>query len=134
MAAVSTSPAPVLEAAARQLAEATSPHPQIYEMSPGQGGALLDQLQAGQGVAKPEADEEWVSANAGEWGTVRALIMRPSGATGTLPVFMYIHGEAGCSATPTPTTSWSASWWSAPARRRCPRIRRGTRGEVPEPG
>ncbi|WP_316784767.1 alpha/beta hydrolase [Streptomyces sasae] len=92
MAAVSTPPAPVLEAAAKQLAEATSPHPRIYEMSPDQGRALLDQLQAGQGVAKPEVDEEWVSVDAGKWGTVRARIVRPKGATGTLPVFMYIHG------------------------------------------
>lgn len=134
MAAVSTPPAPVLEAAARQLAEATSPHPRIYEMSPDQGRALLDQLQAGQGVAKPEVDEEWVSADAGEWGTVRAHIMRPRGATGTLPVFMYIHGEAGCSATPTPMTTGPRVGGRLLRGGGVPRIRRGTRGEVTDPG
>jgi acetyl esterase len=92
MAALSAPPAPVLEAAAKQLAEETDPHPRIYEMPPHQSRALLDRLQAGDGVPKPEVDEEWVDVDAGEWGTVRARIVRPKGATGTLPVFMYIHG------------------------------------------
>ncbi|MEU6019548.1 alpha/beta hydrolase [Streptomyces sp. NPDC047515] len=94
MAALSAPPAPVLEAAAKKLAEATFPHPRIYEMPPDQGRALLDQLQSGDGVAKPEVDEEWVDvdAGAGEWGAVRARIVRPKGAAGALPVFMYIHG------------------------------------------
>jgi acetyl esterase len=92
MAAVSAPPAPVLEPAAKDLAEATDPHPRIYEIPPDQGRATLDQLQAGDGVAKPDVDEQWVSVEAGKWGTVRARIVRPKGATGTLPVFMYIHG------------------------------------------
>lgn len=92
MAAVSVPPAPVLEPAAKQLAEATDPHPRIYEMPPGRGRALFDQLQSGAGVPRPEVDEEWVDVDAGAWGTVRARIVRPKGATGTLPVFMYIHG------------------------------------------
>nr|WP_228560856.1 alpha/beta hydrolase [Catenulispora pinisilvae] len=85
-------PAPVLEPAAKRLAEETDPHPRIYEMPLDQARALLDQLQSGAGVAKPEIDEEWVKVDAGEWGTVRARIVRPKNATGTLPVFMYIHG------------------------------------------
>lgn len=92
MAATPAAPAPVLEAAARELAEASDPHPRIYEMTPDQGRALLDRLQAGDGVAKPDVDEEWVDVDAGEWGSVRARIVRPKNATGTLPVFMYIHG------------------------------------------
>lgn len=85
-------PAPVLEAAARQLAEATDPRPRINELSPDEGRALLDRLQAGDGVPKPEVDEEWVEVDAGEWGSVRARIVRPKDRTATLPVFMYIHG------------------------------------------
>jgi acetyl esterase len=92
MAATPVPPAPVLEAAAKELAESTDPHPRIYEMAPDQGRALLDQLQAGPGVAKPDVDEEWVDVDAGEWGSVRARIVRPKNATGTLPVFVYIHG------------------------------------------
>ena len=61
-------------------------------MTPDQGRALLDQLQAGNGVPKPEVDEEWVDVDAGQWGTVRTRIVRPKGRTGTLPAFMYIHG------------------------------------------
>ncbi|MFC1407052.1 MULTISPECIES: alpha/beta hydrolase [Streptacidiphilus] len=92
MAAVSAPPVPVLEAAAKQLVEAADPRPRIYELPPDQGRVLLAQLQAGDGVPKPEVDEEWVDVDAGAWGTVRARIVRPKGATGTLPVFMYIHG------------------------------------------
>jgi hypothetical protein len=39
MAAVSAPPAPVLEAAAKKLAEETDPHPRIYEMPPDKGRA-----------------------------------------------------------------------------------------------
>lgn len=92
MAATLSPPAPVLEAAARRLAEETDPHPRIYEIPLDRARALLDQAQAGDGVVKPEIDEEWISVDAGKWGTVRARIVRPKGAAGTLPVFMYIHG------------------------------------------
>jgi acetyl esterase len=92
MAAVSAPQTPVLEAAAKRLAEYTDPHPRVYELPPDQGRALFDRLQAGDGIAKPEVDEEWVGVDAGRWGRVRARIVRPKGVTGTLPVFMYIHG------------------------------------------
>jgi acetyl esterase len=91
-AATPAPPTPVLEPAARRLAEQTDPHPRVYEMPLDKARALLDQLQSGDGVAKPEIDEEWVEVDAGEWGTVRARIVRPKNATETLPVFMYIHG------------------------------------------
>jgi acetyl esterase len=87
-----TPPAPVLEPAAQRLAEETDPHPRVYELPIDQARAAFDQLQSGDGVAKPEIDEEWVEVAAGDWGTVRARIVRPKNATGTLPVFMYIHG------------------------------------------
>ncbi|MYT75440.1 MULTISPECIES: alpha/beta hydrolase [unclassified Streptomyces] len=83
---------PYLEPAARELAEATDPHPRIYEVPPEQGRDILAGLQSGEGVARPEVDEEWVDVDAGEWGTVRTRIIRPKGATGPLPVVVYIHG------------------------------------------
>lgn len=85
-------PAPVLEPAAQRWAEETDAHPRIYEMPVDRSRALLDRLQSGDGVAKPEVDEEWIDVDAGEWGTVRARMVRPKGAPGALPVFMYIHG------------------------------------------
>ncbi|WP_369244249.1 alpha/beta hydrolase [Streptomyces sp. R41] len=83
---------PVLEPAAKDLADATSQHPRIYEVPPENGREILDDLQAGKAVAKPAVDEQWVSVDAGEYGQVRARIIRPEGATETLPVVLYIHG------------------------------------------
>jgi acetyl esterase/lipase len=85
-------PTPTLEPAAQELVEATAPHPRIYEVPPDQGRDLLAGLQAGEGVAKPEIDEEWVTVDAGEWGTVRTRVIRPKGIEGPLPVIFYIHG------------------------------------------
>lgn len=83
---------PVLEPAAKELADATSAHPRIYEVPPENGREILDGLQAGEGVDRPPVDEEWVSVDAGKYGPVRARVIRPRGATGTLPVVLYIHG------------------------------------------
>lgn len=85
-------PAPVLEPAARQLTEDTAPHPRIYEVPPEQGRQILRDIQSGEGVSRPDVDEEYVSIDAGQWGKVRARIIRPKGATGPLPVVFYIHG------------------------------------------
>lgn len=43
-------------------------------------------------IGKPAVDEEWITVQGGPTGTVRARIVRPAGATGTLPVVLYIHG------------------------------------------
>ncbi|MGP3775964.1 alpha/beta hydrolase [Streptomyces sp. SDT5-1] len=83
---------PYLEPEARELAEATDPHPRIYEVPPEEGRKILSDLQSGEGVERPEVDEEWVDVDAGEWGTVRTRIIRPKGATGPLPVVFYLHG------------------------------------------
>ena len=83
---------PYLEPEARELAEATDPHPRIYEVPPEQGRRILLDLQSGEGVPRPDVDEKWVEVDAGEWGPVRTRIIRPKGATGPLPVVFYIHG------------------------------------------
>ncbi|GAA2055708.1 MULTISPECIES: alpha/beta hydrolase [Streptomyces] len=83
---------PYLEPAARELAEATDPHPRIYEVPPERGREILLGLQSGEDVPRPEVDEEWVTVDAGEWGQVRTRIIRPRGVTGPLPVVFYIHG------------------------------------------
>lgn len=83
---------PVLEPEAKELCEATDPHPRIYEVPPEEGRKILADLQSGEGVERPDVDEEWVDVDAGEWGTVRTRIIRPKGSTGPLPVVFYIHG------------------------------------------
>ncbi|MDF0531225.1 alpha/beta hydrolase [Tsukamurella sp. 8F] len=83
---------PYLEPAAKELAEATDPHPRIYEVPPEEGRKILADLQSDTTVPRPDVDEEWVDVDAGEWGTVRTRIIRPRGATGPLPVLVYIHG------------------------------------------
>lgn len=83
---------PVLESAAAELAEATDPHPRIYEVPPEQGRRILLDLQSDPSVPRPDVDEEWVDVDAGEWGTVRTRIIRPKGVEGPLPVVFYIHG------------------------------------------
>lgn len=83
---------PYLEPEARELADATDPHPRIYEVPPEEGRKILSDLQKGDGVERPDVDEEWVDVDAGEWGTVRTRIIRPKGAEGPLPVVFYIHG------------------------------------------
>ncbi len=83
---------PVLEPAARRLAEDTAAHPRIYEVPPDAGRDILADLQSGDGVAKPDVDEQWVTVPGGPTGSVRARILRPRGAVGTLPVIFYIHG------------------------------------------
>ncbi|MGW4390467.1 alpha/beta hydrolase [Streptomyces sp. NPDC004685] len=83
---------PYLEPAAKALAEATDPHPRIYEVPPEQGRAILADLQSDTTVPRPDVDEEWVEVDAGEWGTVRTRIIRPKGVSGPLPVVFYIHG------------------------------------------
>ena len=83
---------PFLEPAAKALAEATDPHPRIYEVPPEKGRDILLSLQVDPSVPRPEVDEEWVEVDAGEWGKVRTRIIRPKGSTGPLPVVFYIHG------------------------------------------
>ncbi|MFJ2899031.1 alpha/beta hydrolase [Streptomyces sp. NPDC087218] len=83
---------PYLEPEAKKLADDTDPHPRIYELPPEEGRKILSDLQSGEGVERPDVDEEWVDVDAGEWGTVRTRIIKPRGATGPLPVVFYIHG------------------------------------------
>ncbi|MET8870261.1 alpha/beta hydrolase [Nonomuraea sp. NPDC004580] len=82
----------VLERAAQEFAEGTATPPFIYELPPQQGRDLLEKLQSGTGVHKPDIDEEWIQVEGGPTGSVPVRIVRPKAATGTLPVIFYIHG------------------------------------------
>ncbi|MCX5561646.1 alpha/beta hydrolase [Streptomyces sp. NBC_00038] len=86
-----TAPRPVLEPAAAAFAEATANPPYLFDLAPAEGRKAVDEVQSGD-IAKPAVDEEWVTVPGGPTGQVRARIVRPAGASGTLPVIIYIHG------------------------------------------
>ncbi|PWI13184.1 esterase [Streptomyces sp. Act143] len=82
---------PVLEPAAQAFAEATANPPYLFDLGPAEGRKAVDEVQSGD-IAKPAVDEEWITVDGGPTGSVRARIVKPAGATGTLPVILYLHG------------------------------------------
>ncbi|MEU3910168.1 alpha/beta hydrolase [Streptomyces sp. NPDC029721] len=83
---------PVLEAAAQAFADATAKPPFLYEIPVAEGRRAVEGVQSGEGVDLPPVDEEWIVVPGGPTGQVRTRIVRPHGATGTLPVILYVHG------------------------------------------
>ncbi|WP_328906816.1 alpha/beta hydrolase [Streptomyces sp. NBC_00234] len=83
---------PTLEPAAQAFADATAQPPFLYEIPVADGRKAVDDVQSGEGVPLPAVDEEWINVQGGPTGDVRARIVRPRGATGLLPVILYIHG------------------------------------------
>lgn len=84
-------PAVVLEPAARAFADATAKPPFLFDLGPVEGRKVVDETQAGE-IAKPAVDEEWITVAGGPTGEVRVRIVKPQGATGTLPTVLYVHG------------------------------------------
>jgi acetyl esterase len=82
---------PVLEPAAQAFVEATANPPYLFDLGPVEGRKTVDEVQSGD-IAEPAVDEEWITVPGGPTGEVRARIVRPAGAQGTLPVIVYIHG------------------------------------------
>ncbi|MCT9931847.1 alpha/beta hydrolase [Planotetraspora sp. A-T 1434] len=82
---------PVLEAPAAAFAKATAEPPFLYQLPPAEGRKAVDEVQSGE-ITKPAVGEEWITVQGGPTGSVRARIVKPAGATGTLPVVIYIHG------------------------------------------
>jgi acetyl esterase len=80
----------VLEAAAQQVAEAFSKPPFLYEMAPAEARKVLEDAQSGP-ISKLPVDEEWITIPA-PVGDARVRIIKPQGATGMLPVIVYMHG------------------------------------------
>jgi acetyl esterase/lipase len=87
----SAAAAVVLEPAAAEFAAATAEPPYLFDLGPEKGRTVVDEVQSGP-IAKPPVDEEWVTVPGGPTGAVKARIVRPAGASGTLPVIIYIHG------------------------------------------
>ncbi|MFC1435585.1 alpha/beta hydrolase [Streptacidiphilus sp. N1-3] len=86
-----TPAAPVLEQAAAEFAAATANPPYLFDLGPAEGRKAVDEVQSGD-IAKPAVDEEWTTVSGGPTGSVRVRIVRPAGASGTLPAILYIHG------------------------------------------
>ena len=80
----------VLEPAAQQVADAFSKPPFLYDMTPANARKVLEDAQ-GSPVSKLLADEEWITVPS-PVGDVRVRLVKPQGATGMLPVIVYMHG------------------------------------------
>ncbi|QRP48229.1 alpha/beta hydrolase [Amycolatopsis sp. FDAARGOS 1241] len=83
-------PEVVLEPEAEAVAAAASAPPFLFELGPKAARKVLVDLQSGP-IAKPEVAEQWVTVPAAA-GDVRVRLVRPAGATGALPVVVYLHG------------------------------------------
>ncbi|WP_091226083.1 alpha/beta hydrolase [Microbacterium sp. 3J1] len=80
-----------LEPAAQEFVDATSNPPFLYQMTVPDARDFLETAQSST-IFKPDVDDEWVEIEGGPTGTVRVRIVKPAGATGTLPVILYVHG------------------------------------------
>ena len=80
----------VLEPASQAFVEATAEPPFLYELTPAQARAVLDDVQAAP-IDKLPVQERWITVAAAV-GDVRVRIVRPPDAIGTLPVILYMHG------------------------------------------
>ncbi|CAA9266825.1 MAG: Putative lipase [uncultured Arthrobacter sp.] len=84
-------PKVVLEPGAQIIADATAQPPALADLGVEGARKLLDDLQAAP-VDKVEIGEDkWITVPA-EVGDVQVRIIKPVGATGTLPVILYVHG------------------------------------------
>ncbi|MFC5268764.1 alpha/beta hydrolase [Kribbella qitaiheensis] len=80
----------LLEAAAQEIADATSQPPFLYELGPDGARKVLDDIQAAP-IDLPKIDEHWITVPA-EVGDVQVRIVKPAGSQGPLPTILYVHG------------------------------------------
>jgi acetyl esterase len=80
----------VLEPASQAFVEATANPPFLYELTPTEARAVLDDVQAAP-IAKLPVHERWITVPA-DVGDVGVRIVRPTGSVGALPVVVYMHG------------------------------------------
>jgi acetyl esterase len=82
----------VLEPAAQEFADANADPPYLFDLGPVEGRKTVDEVQSGDGVSMPDVDVEDTTVPGGPSGEVSVQILRPKGASGPLPVILYIHG------------------------------------------
>jgi acetyl esterase len=80
----------VLERAAAEFADAAAYSPPVYELTPSEARTSLEDIQSGP-IAKPLVDSVWMVVEA-DGIEARVRIVKPVGATGLLPVVLYLHG------------------------------------------
>jgi acetyl esterase len=90
MSATTTHNPIVLEPASQAIVEATATPPFLYELSPAEARAVLDQIQAAP-IDKLPVNDRWTTV-AADVGDLRVRIVRPPDAVGTLPAILYMHG------------------------------------------
>lgn len=81
----------VLETAAQEFSDATSQPPFIYQLSPDDAREVLEKAQRSP-IEKPDVEIEDTTIAGGPNGLVAVRVIKPAGATGTLPVILYVHG------------------------------------------
>jgi acetyl esterase len=79
----------VLEDAAQGIADGFSKPPFLYELEYAAARKVLDDAQAAP-VNKLPIEEDWINVPS-DFGNARVRIIKPQGATGTLPVILYMH-------------------------------------------
>ncbi|HET9069794.1 MAG TPA: alpha/beta hydrolase [Amaricoccus sp.] len=89
---LSAAPAPVLEPATQAFVDGLAGTPPIYTLAPDAARALLSDAQRSVQVPLPEVTIKDVGLPVGPDGHTRIRAVRPAGATGVLPVIVYIHG------------------------------------------
>jgi acetyl esterase/lipase len=81
-----------LEPAAQAFADANAKPPFLTDLGPENGRRVLDQVQSEPNVARPDVDVEDFTIPGGPHGEVAIHLLTPKGATGPLPVILYLHG------------------------------------------
>jgi acetyl esterase len=85
-------PAHVLDPATAAFIDGLAGSPPIYTLTPDAARAVLSQAQAAAGALLPDISIKDVELPVGPDGRTRIRAVRPAGATGVLPVIVYIHG------------------------------------------
>jgi acetyl esterase len=80
-----------LERAAKEFAEATANPPYLFDLGPAKGRETVDKVQSSP-IDKPDAEVKDLTVPGGPTGDVSVRIVRPRGASGSLPAILYIHG------------------------------------------
>jgi acetyl esterase/lipase len=81
----------VLEPAAQEFADATANPPFLFDLGPEKGRETVDEVQSGE-IGRPDVDITDTTVPGCPFGEVSVRILRPRGATGPLPVIVYIQG------------------------------------------
>ena len=85
-------PAENLDPATRVFVDGLAGSPPIYTLTPDAARAVLSGAQKSVTVALPEVSSKDQVLMVGPDGRTNIRVVRPAGATGTLPVIVYIHG------------------------------------------